>query len=183
MTSFLENVIADLQNQSIDVSKLNFILPSKRAGIYLKNLISRNTGKTIFSPEILSIETCVETLSEIEYGQNTELLFDFYDVYLAITPKEQQESFDRFSKWGQILLQDFNEIDRYLISTDHLFNYLRAIKEINHWSLEKEQTVFVENYISFWNRLPKFYSSFKQALLEKRKGYQGLVYREAVNNL
>lgn len=183
MTSFLENVIADLQNQSIDVSKLNFILPSKRAGIYLKNLISRNTGKTIFSPEILSIEAFVETLSEIEYGQNTELLFDFYDIYLSITPVEQQESFDRFSKWAQILLQDFNEIDRYLITTDPLFNYLGAIKEINHWSLEKEQTVFVENYISFWNRLPKFYSSFKQALLEKKKGYQGLVYREAVHNL
>ena len=183
MTSFLENVIADLQNKYIDVSKTTFVLPSKRAGVFLKELISHHIKKTIFAPEILSIETFVETLSDIEYSQNIELLFEFYEVYLKITPKGQQETFDKFSYWAQILLQDFNEIDRHLTPADAVFNYLSAIKQINHWSLDKEQTTHVKNYISFWNRLPIFYTAFKQALLEKRKGYQGLVYREAVNNL
>ncbi len=183
MTSFLEDVIVDLQKRLIDVSKLTFVLPSKRAGVFLKELLSRHYKKTSFLPEILSVETFVETLSDVVYCQNTELLFEFYDVYLAITPKDQLESFDKFSKWAQILIQDFNEIDRYLISTPTLFNYLSAIKEINHWSLDKEQTPSVKNYISFWNRLPLFYTGLKQALLEKKKGYQGLVYREAVNNL
>lgn len=183
MTSFLEDVIVDLQKKTIDTSQLTFVLPSKRAGIFLKELLCQRATKTIFAPEILSIETFIETLSDIEYAQNIELLFDFYSAYLSITPKDQQEPFDKFSKWAQILLQDFNEIDRYLISTDTLFNYLGAIKELNHWSLEKEQTDHVKNYISFWNRLPLFYSTFKDILLNKKKGYQGLVYREAVNNL
>jgi len=183
MASFLENVITDLQNKGVDFSKTTFVLPSKRAGIFLKKLLSQHIKTPIFSPEILSIETFIENLSEIQYGQNTELLFIFYDVYLKLTPKEQQESFDKFSKWAQILLQDFNEIDRYLISPETIFNYLSAIKEINHWSLSEEQTDFVKSYISFWTRLPLFYDTFKQTLLEKKKGYQGLVYREAVNNL
>ncbi|MGM5469069.1 PD-(D/E)XK nuclease family protein [Flavobacteriaceae bacterium LMO-SS05] len=183
MTSFLEDVVLDLQSKGADVSQITFVLPSKRAGVFLKELLSQQNKKTIFSPEILSIETLVETLSDLEYVQNTDLLFEFYDVYLAITPKEQQEPFDTFSKWAQILLQDFNEIDRYLISTPNLFNYLSAIKEISHWSLDKEQTRSVKNYISFWNRLPLYYAGLNQALLKRRKGYQGLVYREAVHNL
>jgi hypothetical protein len=183
MTSFLQDVIIDLKSKNLDLDQFTFILPNKRAGIFLKELLSKHAGKTIFSPEILSIETFVETLSDLRYSQNIELLFEFYEVYLKIIPKSQHENFERFSKWAQILLKDFNEIDRYLIPTDTIFNYLSAIKEINHWSLEKEQTTYVKNYISFWNRLPVLYSTFKQALLEKKKGYQGLVYREAVNNL
>jgi len=183
MTSFLEDVIIDLKNKPVSLDQFTFILPNKRASIFLKELLSKHIDKTIFSPEILSIESFVETLSDLKYSPNIELLFDFYDVYLKVTPKIQHESFDRFSKWAQILLQDFNEIDRYLIPTDTIFNYLSAIKEINHWSLDKEQTTYVKNYISFWNRLPILYSTFKQTLLEKKKGYQGLVYREAVNNL
>jgi hypothetical protein len=183
MTSFLEDVIIDVQNKGLDISKISFILPNKRAGVFLKDFISKHIKQTVFSPEILSIEAFIEALSELEYYPNTELLFEFYDVYISITPKELIESFDTFSKWGQLLLQDFNEIDRYLIATDSIFNYLSAIKEINHWSLNKQPTDQVKNYISFWNRLGDLYDAFKKSLLEKKKGYQGLVYREAVNNL
>ena len=183
MISFLENVIIDLKKNETEISSLTFILPSKRAGVFLKEVLSKHIEKTIFIPEIVSVETFVESLSEFKYSNNIELLFEFYNVYLNIIPKEQCEPFDRFSKWAQILLQDFNEIDRYLIPHDNIFNYLSAIKEIHHWSLEKDQTAYVKNYISFWNRLSILYESFKNALLEKHKGYQGLVYREAVNNL
>ena len=183
MTSFLENVIADLQNKGVDVSNTTFVLPNKRSGVFLRELLTHSVDVPIFAPKIHSIDAFIEGLSEINYGQNIELLFTFYDVYLDITPKEQQESFDAFSKWAQVLLQDFNEIDRYLISPKSIFDYLVSIKEINHWSLAEEQTTFIKNYILFWNRLPLLYDAFKQTLLEHKKGYQGLVYREAVNNL
>ena len=183
MTSFLEKVIIDLKHNQIELSPLTFVLPSKRAGVFLKEFLAKHNEKTIFAPEILSIESFIETLSDLKYCDNIELLFEFYGIYLKITPKEQHESFDLFSKWAQILLQDFNEIDRYLIPSDKIFNYLSAIKEINHWSLGKEQTTYIKNYISFWNKLPLLYNSYKKALIEKHKGYQGLVYKEAVSNL
>lgn len=183
MASFLEYVIADLQKKEVNISNTTFVLPNKRAGVFLRELLSLNIENPIFSPEIQSIETFIEGLSEIHYGQNIELLFAFYDVYLKITPKDQQESFESFSRWAQILLQDFNEIDRYLISPKSIFDYLIAIKELNHWSLDTNQTDFVKNYVSFWNRLPVFYEEFKQTLLENKIGYQGLVYREAVGNI
>lgn len=183
MTSFIEDVIANLKKQDIDFSELIFILPSKRAGVFLTHYLSNSLHKTIFAPQILSIEEFVENLSDLKYISNTELLFEFYDVYLKITPKEEVEPFDSFSKWAQLLLQDFNEIDRYLISTDNIFDYLKAIKELNHWSLAQEQTASVKNYISFWSRLKKYYHQFKDQLIANRKGYQGLVYREAVDGI
>ena len=183
MTSFIEDVIVDLQKKEIDFSQLTFILPSKRAGVFLTYHLSKALHKTIFAPEIVSIEEFVENISDLKYISNTELLFEFYEVYLKITPKEQVESFDSFSKWAQLLLQDFNEIDRYLIPTDNIFDYLKAIKELNHWSLAEEQTTSVKNYISFWSRLKRYYHDFKDQLIANNKGYQGLVYREAVDGI
>ncbi len=183
MATFIFDVLKDLQNKHVNLSSITFILPSKRAGIFLKNQLTQVVKETIFSPEILSIEEFVEDLSELKTISNTELLFEFYNTYIQLTPKDQQESFESFSKWGQILIQDFNEIDRYLIPQKNIFNYLSAIQDLSHWSLEINKTDFIKNYLSFWNKIFTYYSHFTEQLLLKKSGYQGLIYREAVENL
>ncbi len=183
MSNFIFDVLQDLQKDSYNLSELTFILPSKRAGLFLKHQLSKISEKTIFAPKILSIEEFVEELSHLKSVNNTDLLFEFYTIYQKLTEPSQQDSFESFSKWGQILLQDFNEIDRYLIPQYQIFEYLGAIQEINHWSSEKNQTEFIKNYLSFWNKLSVYYEHFTTALINKKTGYQGLIYREAVENI
>ena len=183
MISFLEEVVDDFINKNVDFSELTFILPSKRAGVFLSHILAKRLNKTIFAPSIVSIEEFVETLSDLEYATNIELIFEFYEVYCSITPDDQIESFQSFSKWAQLLIQDFNEIDRYLIPPDSIFDYLKSIKELNHWSISEPQNDSVKNYLSFWNRLKVYYYQFRDHLIQNKKGYQGLVYREAVENL
>ena len=183
MESFIKRVLVDVNDKGLNLKDLFFILPSKRAGVFLKNHISNLINQPIFAPQILSIEEFVEELSGLRTISNTELLFKLYEAYLKLTKKEDQESFDVFSKWAQILLQDFNEIDRYLIPNEHIFDYLKAIKELNHWSLESEHTSLIKNHLKFWNQLKTYYKVFTESLLQNRQGYQGLVYREACENL
>ena len=183
MTTFIHDVLKYLKSKNQDLSDLTFILPSKRAGIFLRDELSNVVNQTIFSPEIISIEEFVEEVSKLKSISNTELLFEFYTVYTQLTKKGKIDSFESFSNWGQILLQDFNEIDRYLIPQKKIFNYLSAIQDLNHWSLEEHKTDFVKNYLSFWKKLYDYYNHFTKHLLNKKTGYQGLIYREAVNNL
>lgn len=183
MKTFIFDVLEDLKSNSSNLSKLTFILPSKRAGLFLKHQISKVTEQTIFAPSIISIEEFVEDLSQLKTITNTELLFHFYDSYTKLTKKENQDSFEVFSKWAQILIQDFNEIDRYLIPQENIFSYLSDIQELNHWALQENQTDFVKNYLSFWKKLHKYYNHFIEVLSSKNIGYQGLIYRKAVDNL
>ncbi|MFG6685180.1 PD-(D/E)XK nuclease family protein [Mariniflexile sp. HNIBRBA6329] len=185
MTTFIFDVLNDLKNQNKNLSELTFVLPSKRAGLFLKHQLHKVSNQTIFSPTIISIEEFVEELSQLQTISNTELLFEFYNTYTQITKKEETDTFEVFSKWAQILLQDFNEIDRYLIPQKNIFNYLSAIKDIenHHWSLEENQTEFIKKYLSFWNKLHTYYSHFTRQLIGKKIGYQGLIYRAAVENL
>ena len=185
MATFIRDVLKNLQKNRANLSQLTFVLPSKRSCLFLKHQLPGIIHQSIFSPEIISIEDFIENLSGLKTVSSTELLFQFYDTYKAITKPSNQDTFEIFSKWAQILIQDFNEIDKYLIPQENIFNYLSAIKEIEnkHWSLEEEQTDFIKNYLLFWNKLNDYYSHFSKALLNKKTGYQGLIYREAVNNL
>ena len=183
MKTFIFDVIEDLHNNAINISDITFVLPSKRAGVFLRHELPKVISQTIFSPKIISIETFVEDLSQLKLVSNTELLFEFYNTYNALTNDKDADCFESFSKWGQILLQDFNEIDRYLIPQENIFNYLSDIQDLKHWSLEDNKTNFVKNYLSFWNKLHSYYNHFTKQLTDKNIGYQGLIYRQAVKNL
>ncbi|WP_142784707.1 PD-(D/E)XK nuclease family protein [Changchengzhania lutea] len=183
MTNFIYDVLLDLQKSDTNLSQLTFVLPSKRAGVFLRHQLSKVNNRTIFAPKIISIEAFVEELAQIKTISNTELLFEFYSIYSNLTNPGSTDNFDTFSKWAQILLQDFNEIDRYLIPQKQIFDYLSAIQDINHWSVAEPKTEFVANYLIFWNKLHQYYDALKDHLLNQKKGYQGLIYREAVENL
>ncbi|MCP4978807.1 MAG: PD-(D/E)XK nuclease family protein [Maribacter sp.] len=182
MHSFLEEIVNQVYSDHESLEDTIFILPSKRAGTFLRNGIANITHKTIFSPEIYSIEEFVGNVSGLSSATNTQQLFELYYAYLGQN-KTEDENFLDFSKWGQTLLQDFNEIDRYLINTGRLFSNLSAIQEINHWYLTAEKTKMVEDYIKFWNNLEELYNTFNQRLLEQGIGHQGLIYRKAHENL
>jgi hypothetical protein len=82
----------------------------------------------VFAPEIISIEEFIQEISGIRSVDSVELLFEFYEVYLSITDKDKQESFENFANWAKTLLQDFNEIDRYLLEPNKILKYLEDIK-------------------------------------------------------
>ena len=81
------------------------------------------------------------------------------------------------------MLNDFNEIDRYLVNPKEFFNYLGSIKTLERWNLKEEKTELIEKYLQFWNSLLEFYHTLKKMLLHESIGYQGLVYRIAATNI
>ncbi|MTH17037.1 PD-(D/E)XK nuclease family protein [Flavobacterium sp. LC2016-01] len=183
--SFLDKIAAVIiQNYGTKLADTTIILPNKRAKVFLIEALKRETQKTILSPEIISIEDFVQDVASIRSADSIELLFEFYEVYLSVTEKQHQQSFELFANWGKTLLQDFNEIDRYLLDPLHVLSYLKDIEDIKRWGIEVEnKTKLLEKYIDFWKLLPLYYDALYNHLLNKGIGYQGLIYREAVNNL
>ena len=173
-----------LKNYSDNLSELTIVLPNKRAKVFLLSALKKIVSNTIFAPEIISIEEFIQDIAGIRSVDSVELLFEFYEVYLSLTEKDKQDSFENFANWAKTLLQDFNEIDRYLLEPDKILKYLENIKEIEHWSVDVDKrTDLIEQHLLFWKKLPDYYHSLYQYLLNKGIGYQGLIYREAVENL
>ncbi|SFN67803.1 PD-(D/E)XK nuclease family protein [Salegentibacter flavus] len=183
MISFISQILQKLLKSEENISETIFILPSKRAGSFLLNELSKLNQNHLFAPKVYSIEEFAQIISGLQPIDNTISLFEFYEVYRKLTPEEHREDFETFATWAQTLIHDFNELDRYLIDHNSFFNYLSGIQDINHWYLQKKKTELIKNYLKFWQQLPGYYEHLKESLLNRKLGYQGLIYREAAANI
>jgi len=183
--SFLDKVSHQIVSEFGNaLSEVTIILPNKRAKVFLIEALKKQLDQTVFAPNIISIEDFIQEVAGIRTIDPVELLFEFYNIYLSVTPVEQQQDFELFANWGKTLLQDFNEIDRYLLKPDHVFSYLKDIEVLKRWDLEPSQTTdLINNHLEFWSRLPEYYETLYVHLKKMGIGYQGLIYREAVSNL
>ena len=165
-----------------NLSDVCIVLPNKRAGLFLKQHLSKLIDKPIWLPQIIGTEELIEQLSDIEVIDNVTQLFELYNVYLNATPKP--ETFEEFSTWGQILLHDFNEIDRYLVPTEGFFKHINEARALEVWNLgEREVTDFQSQYLTFWKQLGTLYTLFTTYLKENKLAYQGLAYRVVAEEL
>ncbi|MAP55736.1 PD-(D/E)XK nuclease family protein [Altibacter sp.] len=183
MQTFLEETLDCLIEKHEDLASLTLILPSKRAGGFLKHYLRKKVRTTTFAPTVISIEEFIETLSDLKIIDTTELLFRSFEAYLQIDTASEKENFESFTSWATTLLNDFNEIDRYLVDPTPFFSYLGSIKSLEKWNVDKEKTPLIEAYLKFWEQLPYFYESLTHQLLQDGIGYQGLVYRKAAEDI
>ena len=106
MHGFIKEVINKIiVSDGTDISKVIIILPNKRSRIFLKQEISRIVKKTIFSPIIYDIESFMSIVSGLDKISDSELLFEFYNIYLNQTKKEEQQTFEEFISWAKTLAQ------------------------------------------------------------------------------
>ena len=182
METFLKQLALELL-ATTTIENSTIILPNKRAKVFLLNELSQNINKPVLAPKIWSIEEFISDVSQIKIIERIDLLFEFYSHYQSITEEIKQESFENFANWAPTVLQDFNEIDRYLLDANAILNYLVDIKRIEHWKVESATTPLIEKHLAFWKSLPPLYNSLHNYLKSNKIGYQGIAYRIATENI
>ncbi len=170
-------------NYKDTAENLCIVLPNKRGALFLKKHLIEVFSKTMWLPNIISAEDLIAELSGLKILEEIDLMCYLYDSY-KIVYGQKAESFDGFAKWGQLILQDFNEIDRYLANSEQLYENLKNIKEIENWSLGEEVlSEYQLNYLEFMNSLGAIYKHFSSFLIQNKWAYQGLAYKQAVANI
>ena len=180
--TFISETLDDILINNASFEDCVFILPSQRAGVFVKDTFKTKIVSG-FLPEILTIESFIGQISEISKADAIQLLFHFYAIYCEI--EEHPDAFDVFSSWAFVILQDFNEIDQYLISPQSIFTYLRDVQRLKKWSVKGEfkETKLIKDHFIFMERLGVYYTKFYSFLIDQKIGYQGVMYREAVKKV
>ncbi len=200
MNPFLKHTATDLYTRYGDnISKLCLVFPNRRAGLYFKKYLSELTDKPIWSPSSTTINELMQEISGLTIADNIKLLFELYTIYKKV--KKSEESFDEFYFWGEMMLNDFDDIDKYLINPDDIFKNLRSLKAIQDQFtyLSEEQIESIkqfwqsfdpekhsahqEDFISIWNVLLDIYKLFNQRLKDIEIAYEGMVYRNVADQL
>jgi len=182
MQTFISETLDAILKETKSFDNVVFILPSQRAKVFLKQTL-KDKISVGFLPETLNIEQFIQQVSGIKKADSIQLLFHFYTIYKSL--EKAPDTFDTFASWAFTVLQDFNEIDQHLVDTKEIFVYLRDIQRLKKWSVTGtfKETEFMKDHYSFLEKLHNFYAPLYQFLLENKIGYQGLMYREACNNI
>ncbi|HRS53359.1 MAG TPA: PD-(D/E)XK nuclease family protein [Bacteroidales bacterium] len=171
-----------ISNYKDNIKNLKIIVPNKRSSLYLKKYISQKITEPIYCPEIMAIEDFIMKLSKLEIIDNTYLLLEFYKTYCDIETEDSKKNFQEVLRWAGQVLNDFNEIDLYLID-DNIFEAINEVAAIKTWNLGAPLTYYQKKYLTFYHSLKKYYNAFKNQLLKKGYSYQGLAFRMATEKL
>ena len=184
MPYFLQSVAEHInKNYSDSLDSLCVVIPNRRGALYLKKHLGAMITEASWIPEILSAEDFVEKLSQIPAAGELALTFDLFGAYNKVLGAEAV-NFEQFLRWAPQVMQDFNEVDRYLINSETVFENLKDIKEIESWSLGGDDlSPMQKKYLDFMRDMGLVYHELKKTVLEKKYAWQGLSYRIAHEKL
>lgn len=193
MSSFLREIIAQLDirdpEKYLDAC---FVFPTRRAGYYFRqSLAGAYPGHSMILPEILTIEDFVQQHSGLVIPDELSLIVRLYHIFNG----HQAQDFESFYPWGKMVLRDFEEADKYLVDTTHLYSVLKSHREMEEaWGLgeedlaavrefwdnvqQKGDTAHKDHFIRTWSVLKEVYTTFRDSLLEQGSGHTGMAYRK-----
>ena len=188
MKPFLSQVAEHIHtNYSSDLQNVCIVVPNRRSIVFLKKRLAEVYQKPFLAPAFFSIEDFFAYITGIDIAGQEEQLLTLYQIHLAILAEKQkseQPSLHEFSGQAQLIINDFNELDSYLVDADTLFSSLYSIKELSFFGKQEDElTDFQKNYLAFFKELKIYYTRFTNTLLQQNKGYQGLIYRKAAENI
>ena len=174
--SFLGNVVQSLKAQQPDWENMCFVLPNRRAQLFLQKELTAALEGPLILPQSYSIDDFVVAISTLKPATDLEQQQALYHSYCAsIDKKDKPNSFETFLGWSTPLLKDLNTIDQYLVDRKDFFSYMSSLHEIRAWG--QAQDKIIQDYTAFWKRLPDMYHEFMHRLEESGQTTPGMCYR------
>ena len=197
--SFLAEVATELYNRhGDDISSLTIVLPTRRARLFFSEALSKITDHPIWQPEYMSIDDVMGTATQLKVGSKMRIITELYKIYKL----HHDESFDKFYFWGEVLLADFDLIDKYMIDADMLFRNIYDLKVLeadlsyltadmrhvihtfwSHFAEEAELSKEKQKFLAIWLSLTPIYHQLRQRLEAINIAYQGMIYRSVAENI
>ena len=194
MKKFLEIVAEDIINKyGTDLSRIAVVFPNKRASIFLNEQLAIKAKKPLWSPAYITISDFFLQYSSLAIGDPIKLVCDLHKSFTECTGID--ETLDHFYGWGQLLLTDFDDIDKNLADASKVFKNVKNIHELDDISyLDEEQkkilrkffsnfnkdneTELKKRFLNLWCHFEDIYNNFKQRLYEQGIAYEGMLYRD-----
>ena len=194
MTPFLYRIAqAFYERYGHDISQLAFVFPNRRSGIFFQKYLAEVAGKPLFSPRVTTINDLMAELSPYTTIDRISLLVMLYKRYIEL--RQSDETFDNFVFWGDMLLGDFDDVDKYMVDARQLYTNIHDLKEIDEFYLTDEQIAIIkrfwghlffpstesenkQQFIQLWQILFDLYTRLRDDLASQNKAYEGMIFRD-----
>lgn len=180
---FLQQVAkALLEAHGTDLRDVAVVLPSQRAGLYLRKWIAAEAGKPLWSPQVFTLASFMQELSGLRPLATEELLFEGYEAY-RLAAGAQAQAFGDFLQWAGATLADISEADAHLVPLESYYRDLRNWEEIEWTFNTRPLSEGQQRMVRFWAMAGKLHAALNDRLMATGAGTTGLIERTAVGRL
>lgn len=198
MVYFLERIARLLYEvNNGDLKDHCLVFPNRRAGLYFLKYYAAQLERPVWAPKVMTINEFFGSHSELTTANNEILLFELYKVYRILN--KSAESFDDFYFWGEMLVNDFDDLDKYRADAAVLFRNVQDFKNIDlqFGDIDQEQAEIIkrfwknfepdkntlqkDGFISIWAILKDLYTGFKESLRSQDLAYEGMIFRDVAD--
>ncbi|MCQ2182061.1 MAG: PD-(D/E)XK nuclease family protein [Bacteroidales bacterium] len=156
--------------------------------------------RPIVSPVMMTMNDFFYRLGGAVETDRIDLLLKLYENYCKLNPKA--ESLDDFIFWGDVLLADFDDVDKYLVNARILFtnvsdfknvqdnfSYLSELQKeaierfVGHFDKGEGKKDYKARFLQIWDILYRLYENFRKGLEESSMSYEGQVYRAVAERI
>lgn len=196
MKSFLQLVAETLlQRYSNNLSGLTVVFPGKRASLFLDQALAEASSVPVWSPTYKTISEIFEEASAYKVCEPVESVCRLYRAYShhVTNPK----TLDQFYSWGEILLADFDDLDKHLVDVHQLFANIRDLHQLDDTSYitpEQEEALraffsnfslqnnseLKEHFLHLWEKMPAIYDELNASMRQDGVLYEGAIQRAVV---
>ena len=198
MQTFIQQLVNEvIRSYSGQLQNLCIVFPTRRAGLFFRKELAATISSPIWSPAVFSIQDYLLKLANRNIPDDLTLLFELYESYKEYFPLED---FTRFYPWGELMLKDFDDIDRYMINAAKVFATVTDLQQIDRdfamddvdlerirffWKVffDRDPSLLKNEFINTWKYLGSVYSSFQKKLESKNIAYEGMAYRRLAKEI
>lgn len=197
MKTFLEYVAEDLlKKYNGNLANIAVVFPNKRAALFLNQALTDKTNKPIWSPAYITISDLFRQHSDLQIADPIKAVCDLHKSFIKITGKD--ETLDQFYGWGQLLLADFDDIDKNCADAEKVLANIRDLHEYDDISyLDEEQKQILKRFfnnfqdndsklqrrfLELWSHLYDIYTDFRARLREQGLAYEGMLYNDVAKS-
>ena len=201
---FLE-AVADRYARRTSLERTCFVFPNRRSAVFFRKYLGERAGRPLFVPALRTIDELFQDISGLKPVEKVPALDRLYRLYRDLLAEEGRtaEPFDDFIYWGDILMSDFDDIDKYRVDAARMFVNLRDLKELSvgydfltdtqRRAIEEfcgsffqkgvAQSGTRQDFASLWNILLRLYERFRYSLSGDGLGYPGMIYRSVADGI
>lgn len=182
MSTFVSRIAKELLSSSVPLHRQMVLLPNQRAELFLREELKKHVSGPTLLPLFSTVDGFISSASNLLIVEPLVLLIElhqsFNETRQEAYPDKPLESLGSFLGWGQTLLSDFEEIDRYKLNADHILGDLYNVQKLAEWDLDAEsETALMQRYSDFVALLPDTYERFNRLLIERGEAHGGLASR------
>ena len=189
-----------LAHFSCDMRDVTVVFPGKRAGMFLNREFAAQSDKPVWAPRYCTMGDLFQSLTPLRVADPLKCICMLHRVMQDVLGADYTETLDEFWSWGEVLMADFDDIDKHMADAKAIFANIadqERLKNLDYLDEHQRETLkrffgrfslenstrLQEKFLHTWSHMHQIYTTLHERLLAEGELWEGALFRRVAEQM